>query len=109
MNLRTTLVLLVLAVAGGIVWKVGPKLPPALDPTPVEAPATDQGTLAVFEKKFTPEKIKHVVIERGKETVLEFKRGIQNEWTMPGGWPTRSAEINLLIDRLCSMRSRFAP
>ncbi len=108
MNLRTTLVLIVLAVAGGIVWQVGPKLPPDLDPNPLAVPVADQGTLDVFEKDIKPEKIKRIVVQHGKETLLEFNRAGQ-DWTMPGSWPTRTAEVNVLVERLCSMRSRFAP
>lgn len=103
MNLRTTLVLVVLAAVGGVVWWVGPKLSPA------PAPQADEGTLTVFEKDITPETIKSVKIARGKDTLLTLDRGAKGGWVMPGGWPTRAVEVNELVGRLTSLRSRFAP
>src|SRR5437867_2587534 len=64
MNLRITLVLIALAVTGGVVWWVGPQLPRQLAPPPEQAPA-DAGTLAVFEKAFTPDDITSVEVRRG--------------------------------------------
>src|SRR4051812_44731970 len=102
MNLRTTLVLAVLAVAGFVVWQTGPKLPPALDPHPAVAPVEAQGPVAVFDREVKPDRVKRVVVQRGKETALVFNRA-GKEWTMPGGWPTRSEEVQALVERLCAM------
>jgi hypothetical protein len=109
MNLRTTLVLVVLAAAGGVVWWVGPKLPPKLAPAPAPEVHADEGTLTVFEKEITPESTKSIKIVRGKDTLLSLDRGDKGGWVMPGGWPTRAHEVNELVSRLASLRSRFAP
>src|SRR5687768_4827804 len=103
MNLRTTLVLIALAVVGGMVWWVGPKLPPALDPRPAEEPAPDRGTISVLEKEFVLDNVKGVEVRRGDVTLLAFeKKG--DGWVMPGGWRVRDAEVNALVNRLSSLR-----
>src|SRR5262245_57973082 len=108
MNLRTTLVLFALALGGAVVWKLGPQLPARLDPRPSPPPAADAGTLTVFEEQFTPDKISRVEVSAsGKPAVVFVREG--KSWTMPGGWPTRAGEVQELIDRLASLRSRFQP
>src|SRR5262245_55622807 len=109
MNLRTTLALLALAAAGAVVWTVGPKLPGWLDPTPPAPPPADAGSLAVFHEQITPDKLKSVRIDRGKQTLLRLDRAEDGSWTLPGGWRTRGSEIDDLVKRLGSLHSRFAP
>lgn len=107
MNLRTTLVLAVLAAVGAVVWKVGPRLPERLAPRP--APAADAGTLDVFRDKLTPKDIRSIQVFRGKEPTLSLERAGEHSWVMPGGWPTRDSEIKELVGLLGSLRSRFDP
>jgi hypothetical protein len=109
MNLRTTLVLAVLAVAGVGIWLIGPRLPERLSPVPLAPPRSDAGTLEVFEKDITPERTKSIEISRAGEPVLALERGGKDTWVLPGGWPTRDDEIKELVNRLTTLRSRFAP
>src|SRR5204863_9965705 len=109
MNLRTTLVLAVLAAAGVGVWLIGPQLPERLSPVPALPPRSDAGTLEVFEQEITPDSTKRLEVFRGSEPVLTLERGGKDAWVMPGGWPTRDEEIKELVNRLTVLRSRFAP
>jgi hypothetical protein len=109
MNLRTTLVLAALLAVGAVVWYQGPQLPRAINPTAPTVPAAEAGTLATLEEKIKPDAIKSIVVKSGKETLVKLERGEKGGWVLPGGWPTRDTEITALVDRLGSLRSRFAP
>src|SRR5205807_9692241 len=62
MNLRTTLVLAVLAAAGVGVWWIGPKLPEWLSPVLPPPPRSDAGTPEVFGQERTPKTTKRIEI-----------------------------------------------
>jgi hypothetical protein len=107
MNLKTTLVLLVLAAAGAALWWVGPALPPALDLGPRPPAVTDLGTRAELAK-LRGAHIRRIELRAGDRlTVLEHKA--DGSWSMPGNWPTRAAEAQALADRLAGLSSRFEP
>lgn len=106
MNLRTTLVLVLLAVVGGAVWRVGPRLPPRIVPAPPVV--ADAGTLATLET-LTPDRLTAIKVLRGNTELLSFSRGDKGGWVMPGRWPTRPAAVAELVERLTSLRSRFTP
>lgn len=108
MNLKTTLVLLVLAAAGVVLYLYGLTLPPALTPgTP--APTAAAGTsLAILENELTPQKLTKLEVQQGgRRLVLE--RDAAGEWSLPGKWPTRKAEVDGLINLVTGLHSRFAP
>ncbi|HZY88454.1 MAG TPA: DUF4340 domain-containing protein, partial [Gemmataceae bacterium] len=108
MNFKTTLALLVLAGAGVALYLVGgPALPPKLDPAPKPPPLADAGSRQVLES-IKPSELIGIEVERGdRDTVLRRKPG--GAWTMPGNWPTRSAEAQALADLLGGLRTRFEP
>ncbi len=108
MNFKTTLALLVLAGAGVALYLVGgPSLPPRLDPAPKPPAATDAGSRQVLEA-IRPAELTGIEVRRGdRVTVLRRKPG--GAWTMPGNWPTRSAEAQALADLLGGLRTRFEP
>src|SRR5207244_7506474 len=38
-----------------------------------------------------------------------LERGAGGEWTLPGKWPARKAEVDELVHLLTNLRSRFVP
>jgi hypothetical protein len=109
MNIKTTLALIVLLGTGVLVWWFGgPKLPPALDPTTRSAPAADAGTRA-FLDGLKPEQITRIEVKRGLNDSFELIRKPDGAWSLPGNWPPRTTEINALVERLTTLRSRFRP
>jgi hypothetical protein len=107
MNLKTTLVLVVLAVAG-VVWVwLAPPLPSWLGVTSAPQETTPAASAAVLEKELTPAALNRIEIRRGdRQTVLEKSGGA---WTIEGKWQTRPREVDELVALLTNLRSRFAP
>jgi ribosomal protein L14 len=98
MNIKTTLVLIVIVVAGGLSWflftnreRVGPA----------------SETLTLLEHEITPQTIHRIEIERGKDSLVLEKSG--NDWSLPGKWQVRKAEVEELVRVLGTLRSRFIP
>ncbi|MCI0741208.1 MAG: DUF4340 domain-containing protein [Gemmataceae bacterium] len=99
MNLRTTLLLLLLAGAGGASYFVFQQLQPGIP---------ESKTLTFLEKNLTPAGLTRIEVAKGKETRLVLER-TGDEWSLPGKWPVRSVAIDQYIDALTSLRSRFTP
>src|SRR5262245_31052077 len=100
MNLKTTLVLLVLAVAGGswfyVTQKSGtPPLPPSLGLTTTPAGSAPAATLTVLEEELTPGKITRIEIRRADQPIL-LEKG-KDSWTIEGKWLTRPREVEELV------------
>jgi len=108
MNLKTTLVLLVLAAGAGVFWFLGKPerfglTPPAPDPA-------GKGTLEVLENQLTADAITRIEIRpRESEQAVLLERGPGGVWTAPGQWPTRKPEVEQLVALLSNLRSRFVP
>src|SRR5438876_6586274 len=109
MNLKTTLVLVVLVVAGGSLFWFGPAVAGWLGLTQKAPDATGAGTLAVLEKELTPDKLTRVEIQQGQRRVILERASEKQPWVLPGNWPTRQPEVERLIGLLTDLRSRFAP
>jgi hypothetical protein len=107
MNFKTTLALLVLAILGGALAWYGLQLPPTLDPTPPRAHVADGGTRAELARMKAADFTEIEITRNGRTTRLQRQPG--GEWTMPGNWPVRAPEAQVLADRLASLRSRFEP
>jgi hypothetical protein len=108
MNIKTTLALLVLVGAGGLLWWCGgPKLPPALDPLAQPAAAESKGTRD-FLKELKPEKITRIEVLAPRGITL-LDRKADGVWTLPGNWPIRETEVKALVDLLAGLRTRFEP
>src|SRR3954471_10740893 len=107
MNLRTTLILLVLVAAGFVLYRVGPALPPWLDPTPRPAPVADAGTRATLDGLRAAD-VEAVEVRRDDRAV-KLRRGQGGAWSLPGQWPTRQEEVRSLVDLLTRLHSRFEP
>jgi hypothetical protein len=107
MNLKTTLVLLVLAAGTVCLFLADPaKWLGLAHETPEPA---GQGTLDILENHLTREAISRIEIKpRGSESsiILERSGGV---WTAPGQWPTRKPEVEQLVSLLAGLRSRFLP
>ncbi len=107
MNLKTTLVLLVLVAAAAALgavqwfrsdlpsWLVSPPPPPA-----------SSRSLSLLETEFTPERLTRIEVAQGERRLVLERTG--DEWSLPGKWPTRHAEVNGLVTVLTNLRSRFA-
>jgi hypothetical protein len=108
MNLKTTLVLLVLAAGAGVFGFLGK--PEWFGLTPRTPDPAGQGTLQILEEQLTRNAIKGIKIQpRGGEGVVELERGPGGVWAAPGQWPTRKLEVDQLIALLSGLRSRFVP
>jgi hypothetical protein len=99
MNLKTTLLLLVLLGAGigAWFWLDSRRTETAINPS-----------VAFLEEALTADKLSKIEVMRGKEPrfVLE-KAG--KEWALAGNWPSRPQETAEWIALLTSLRTRFAP
>src|SRR5438128_7355545 len=101
MNLKTTAaLLLLLALGAGVFWYV--------ETWRRAVPAAADSTMAVLEKELQSDRLARIEIgESDQRLVLE--RGNDNEWTLPGKWPTRRREVGELVALLTGLRTRFAP
>jgi hypothetical protein len=108
MNLKTTLVLVVFAVAGGVLVWFGTDVPQRLGLKPAPVTAASGDTLRVLEDELTADKITFIEVHQG-ERVLPLERGADGTWSLPGKWPTRQAEVKQLVALLTGLRSRFEP
>src|SRR5262245_5793685 len=97
MNLKTTLVLLILVVVGGVLLIVGPAIFPGQGGG--RNAATDLGSRAVLEKELSGDQVKSIQVVRGNERIV-LERGADGQWTLPGGWRTRPREIERLVKRI---------
>lgn len=108
MNLKTTLVLLVLAVAGGVLFQFGPAAAPYLGLGNPSAPVGNAGTLPILETELAANKLRRIEVRHDDRTVV-FERDADGGWSLPGKWPTRKQEVEELVTLLTALRSRFAP
>jgi hypothetical protein len=102
MNLKTTLALLILVAAGGTILWFGPSLPwaqPAAHP--------DAGTRAALEE-LSPARLTRIEVSAGGH-LTRLERAPGGAWSLPGKWPTRTAEVNALVELLGGLRTRFEP
>src|SRR3954449_2996293 len=100
MNLKTTAALLVLlALGAGVFWYVE---------TSRRSTAATDATMAVLEKELQPDRLARVEIGQGDQRLV-LERGTDNEWPLPGKWPTRRREVAELVGLLTGLRTRFAP
>lgn len=106
MNLKTTVILAVLVVAGGICYWLGPSAGVDLGLSPQPVDTTGAGTQAVIEKLSTHQ-LQRISLRHGEQTVNLQRSG--TDWVLPGNWPTRKPEVAQLIELLTNLRSRFAP
>jgi hypothetical protein len=107
MNYKTTLVLLALVAAGAAVRWLAPDFS-WLRLAPTQPSATDAGTLRTLQSELTPEELNRMEVQHGQRLVV-LERGAGDEWTLPGKWPARKAEVEELVRLLTNLRSRFVP
>src|SRR5579859_2374500 len=99
MNFKTTLVLGVLAAAGGVFWLIDPFHKPV---------TVSSETLRILNDELKPANLRRVEVSHAGEVVV-FVRGPDREWSLPGHWPTRKAEVDKLVEVLTGLQTRFAP
>ena len=99
MNWKTTLVLGFFVAVLAMFWlDQKPKLEQSLDKTGV---APLENIQASYLRK--------IEIVKGNQ-IVKLERSSENEaWSLPGKWPTRTSEVNKIIDLLLGLRSRFTP
>jgi hypothetical protein len=107
MNLRTTLVLLVLVAAGPALFWFGGPLGTRLGLTSPPSDAVGAGTLEVLDKGLSAAALTRIEVQKGERHVVLERSG--GEWTLPGKWPARKAEVEELVAQLSSLHSRFLP
>jgi hypothetical protein len=99
MNFKTTIFLAVLTVIGIVVWLV--------DPWHRRAAASNE-SLAILENQLKPDRLQRIEVTADGRTVV-LERAAGGDWTLPGHWPTRQAEVDRLVHTLTNLQSRFAP
>jgi hypothetical protein len=107
MNLRTTLALLVLAAAGGVVLWVGASLPAPLNPAAPPPSTADAGSREFLEH-IDPAALTRIEIDSGDRPPVVLQQAA-GAWTMPGNWPVNAAVVKELTDFLGRLRPRFEP
>ncbi len=107
MNFKTTVVLLVLAAAGGALLWFGPALPAWVGVTAPAAAPRSSVALGVLENDLTADKLTKIDVKRGDRPVVSLERGADGEWSLPGKWPARKAESEGLVKLLGGLHSRF--
>jgi len=99
MNLKTTILLAVLVVAGGVAWWQWSLHQP-------RQPRSE--SVAVLESELTTANLTRIEVTHGdRHVLLERKPG--QEWTLPGQWPVRKPEVEQLVGALANLRTRFVP
>ena len=106
MNLRTTIILLVLLVGGGAALWFGPELASTAGITPKPQDPNGAGSPGILKDELTRERMRAVEIRSGGENIV-LEKGAGGVWALPGKWPTRKAEADELVDKLTSLNSRF--
>src|SRR5262249_1838806 len=106
MNFRTTLVLLILVAAGGLIW-IAPTLYHGIAPAPSRPPIEESVTLQFLQNDLTPDKIQRIRIRRGSKEI-DITKAKNGDWVLPGSWPARNKEVEELVQLLSGLRSRFA-
>src|SRR5436190_19923290 len=86
MNLKTTLVLALVLAVGGIGWLVYALARPMETVTKPVAVLPDELTAAQLQR-----------IEMSGERPVVLERSAGGDWTLPGHWPTRKAEVEQLV------------
>lgn len=99
MNWKTTLVLGFFVGVLAMFW---------LDRRPTAEQSIDKTDLAPLEN-IRATHLRKIEIIKGNQLV-KLERTSENEaWSLPGKWPTRTSEVNKIVDLLLGIRSRFAP
>src|SRR5262245_41990755 len=106
MNLRTTLVLLVVAALGGAAWYMLPEIAPRLGLSPRNGESASAGSPDVLENQLTRDKIRRIKVEANGDPI-ELEQTASGAWALPGKWPTRKAEAEELIALITGLHSRF--
>src|SRR5260370_41184664 len=100
MNLKTTFVLLICAVAGAAAWGVYIYR---------QGNAASSQPQDVLSTEVKAEDLTRIDIALPGDKHLVLERGAGGDWTLPGNWPTRNVEAGQLVQLLTSRHSRFAP
>src|SRR5438105_3471053 len=113
MNLRTTVVLLILAGAGVAIWMLAPTAVGWLVATPQAGAALSADSVKALKSELAnelaPKKLTRIEVDQGtQKLVLERPSG--GEWSLPGKWPTRQQAVDELVGVIAGVSSsRFAP
>lgn len=110
MNFRTTLVLLMVVLAGGVFYYLGADKLSSLPFMPQRAEQADAGSKSILESRLNPDSLTEIQIRHDdQDPGVKLHRTAGGEWSLPGKWPARQAEIGELVGLLTGLRSRFAP
>ncbi len=108
MNLKTTLVLLVLTAGGGVMWWKGADWGLPIVPTTSNPSALTLSETQLALQAITPQQLHRIKVTMpDQEPVLLLKQA--GNWVLPGNWPVRTPQVNELLATLSDLDSRFAP
>src|SRR5437879_1292121 len=105
MNLKTTLVLLVLVAAGGVLFLSADALAPLFSSRTntqtteqTATPSTDSKEVRLLDG-VSAEAITRITLQQAdRQVVLERQPG--GKWLLPGNWPAREPEVEDLVQQL---------
>src|SRR5262245_9351892 len=105
MNFKTTLLLLVLTAGGAGLFFFQDAIAERLGYAPKD-PGANSPTLQIIGPAFRPDRLVRIEIAPdGGRVVLVRGKG----WSLDGGWPARTPEVQEVVDLLAGLGSRFAP
>jgi hypothetical protein len=104
MNLRTTLLLLLLTAGGATAFVFQNDIASRFGTT---ASATTSTETTGVLNAISPDKFTRIEVSNNRQQVVLERQG--KGWTLPGGWPARVPEVRDLIGVLTGLHSRFVP
>ncbi|MFL5341295.1 MAG: DUF4340 domain-containing protein, partial [Gemmataceae bacterium] len=106
MNLRTTVVLIILAGIGAGVWLTSDWVAPRVGLVPKPIDPAGAGSPAVLDEQLTRDNVKRIEVQAGADPVV-LERSAEGSWVLPGKWPTRRTEAEDLVALVTGLHSRF--
>jgi hypothetical protein len=107
MNVRTTILLLLVTVGGGIAWWKWDerRLTEWTESASGRADASNSRRILPW---LDAKSLQRVEIHNASGS-FSLERDQAGRWALPGNWPTRQAEAQELIDLIVGLETRFAP
>lgn len=100
MRFWTTLFLVIATAGGAVLWRYWSSVAPAVG---LAEPKIEESKTSIELKRITPESLIRIELD---DVRLDRQGGV---WNLPGEWPTRTSEVDALVNELAHLQSRFVP